>query len=113
MRASASTIALHHDETVFPSPKVFSPSRWLDLSPSELQRMERSFIPFGYGARMCLGKAFATMEITLLVASLCLRYDIEVDTNSMTPEAMWQTGSMDSVPYGLRCDLILHPLSRP
>ena len=113
MRVSASTIALHHNETVFPSPEVFNPSRWLDLSPDQLQRMERSFIPFGYGARMCLGKALATMEIKLLVACLCLRYDIGVDCNSMTPEAMWQTGTMDSVPHGLKCDLILHPLKLP
>lgn len=113
MRVSASTIALHQNETVFPSPEVFNPSRWLGLSPEQLQHMERSFIPFGYGARMCLGKALATMEIKLLVACLCLRYGIEVDTNSMTPEAMWQTGTMDSVPHGLKCDLILNPLKLP
>lgn len=110
VRASASTIALHQDESVFPASDVFSPRRWLGLSPSQLQHMERSFIPFGYGARMCLGKAFATMEIMLLVACLCLRYDIALDSSTMTPQAMWQTGTMDSVPYGLRCDLILQPL---
>ena len=113
VRASASTIALHQDESVFPSPDVFSPRRWLALPSSQLQHMERSFIPFGYGARLCLGKAFATMEITLLVACLCLRYDIELDSSTMTPRAMWQTGTMDSVPYGLRCDLVLQPLQMP
>ena len=71
-----------------PLPKCSVPSRWLDPSPDELQRMERSFIPFGYGARMCLGKALATMEIKLLVACLCLRYEMEVDSSSMTPKAV-------------------------
>ena len=113
MRVSASTIALHQNQTVFLSPEVFDPSRWLDLPPDQLQHMERSFIPFGYGARICLGKTLATMEIKLLIACLCLRYDIGVDSNSMTPEAMWQTGTVDSVPYGLKCDLILHPLKLP
>ena len=53
------------------------------------------------------------MEIKLLIACLCLRYEIEVDRNSMTPETMWQTGTMDSVLHGLKCDLILYPLEFP
>lgn len=32
IRVSASTIALHQNETVFPSLEVFNSSRWLDLS---------------------------------------------------------------------------------
>jgi cytochrome P450 len=112
IQASASTIALHHNPAVFPAPHVFNPKRWLGLTPEQLQCLERSFIPFGYGARMCLGKAFATLELKLLTASLYLRYYTKVDPDSATtPETMWQTGTMDSVPSGLRCDLLLRPVA--
>ncbi|KAI9879414.1 MAG: hypothetical protein M1830_008545 [Pleopsidium flavum] len=109
IRASASRIALHRK---FPSPNTFDPSRWLNLGTEQLQQMERSFAPFGYGARSCMGKAFATMEIKLLTSALHLQYSTRVDPDSATTaDSMRQTGTMDSLPRGLRCDLILSPLS--
>ncbi|KAI9869850.1 MAG: hypothetical protein M1830_005027 [Pleopsidium flavum] len=112
IRASASTIALHRNVAVFPFPNTFDPSRWLNLGTEQLQQMERSFTPFGYGARSCMGKAFATMEIKLLTSALYLRYGTRVDPDSATTDdSMRQTGTMDSLPRGLRCDLILSPLS--
>ena len=70
--------------------------------------MEISFIPFGYGARICLGKPFATMQIKLLLASFCIKYIIKVDVKSKTTEqTMEQAGTQDAYPRGLRCDVLL------
>ncbi|KMU80268.1 hypothetical protein CISG_08374 [Coccidioides immitis RMSCC 3703] len=115
-RVTASTIALHHDPQVFPDPEEFCPERWLHQTAEKLRQMEKSFIPFGYGARICLGKAFGIMELKMLAAFLLLRYEIET-----TPEMgdgktgpMWQCGSIEAVPIGLKGEIVftrLHSMS--
>lgn len=73
--------------------------------------MERSFIPFGYGSRMCLGKALAMSEIKQLLACFYLKYTTEVDSSLTTERTMWQTGTTEAVPKGLRCDLLVTPVA--
>lgn len=109
-RVSASTIALHHDPTAFPDSDVFRPERWLEAKPEQKLIMDRAYIPFGYGARICLGKAFARLELKLLTAALVLKYRMRPDWEKMTERDMWQTGTMDSVPCGLKCVLVLERL---
>ncbi|KAF2178365.1 cytochrome P450 [Zopfia rhizophila CBS 207.26] len=94
---SASTIAFHYNATVFPSPSMFDPNRWLETSPEQLRTQGMMFIPFGYAARFCLGKAFATLEIKPPVAALYLRYSTHVDesTGMTTKESMRQAGTQD------------------
>ncbi|EEP79350.1 predicted protein [Uncinocarpus reesii 1704] len=111
-RVTASTIALHQDPSVFPHPEEFRPERWLDQTPETLRQMENSFIPFGYGARICLGKALGIMELKMLAAFLLLRYEI-----ATTPEMgdgksgpMWQCGSIEAVPIGLKGEMIFTKL---
>lgn len=55
--------------------------------------MEMSFIPFGYGARMCLGRALAIAEIKQLLACFYLKYNTNVDSSLTTEKMMWQTGN--------------------
>ena len=43
------------DPSIFPDPDVFRPERWLDSPPEQIQLMEKYFIPFGRGSRMCVG----------------------------------------------------------
>ncbi|MEZ4449079.1 MAG: cytochrome P450 [Nannocystaceae bacterium] len=56
---------VHFREELYPEPMAFKPERFLGrkLSPFE-------FIPFGGGARRCLGAALAAYEMRLVVASL-------------------------------------------
>ena len=53
---------LHRAEETFPDPEAFEPSRFLG-SP----RLE-GYLPFGTGARMCVGRDFALVESVLLLA---------------------------------------------
>lgn len=122
---TASTTAIHRNPSVFPAPEVFDPARWLDSSPEESDRsencqitqplrasqrireLEKAFMPFGYGARACLGKSFATMEIKLLLAELYTRYSTRVNWESKTTEeGMEQAATHDAIPRGGRCDII-------
>ncbi|KAH7010510.1 putative cytochrome P450 monooxygenase [Ilyonectria destructans] len=100
--ASASTIALHLDPTTFPEPLMFNPQRWLATSSEGLQTLDRSFIPFGYGARLCLGKAFATLQVKMLVAAIFLTYSTRLDDPDRVME---QWGTQDALPKGLKCKL--------
>lgn len=45
-----------HDASVFPDPHSFRPERWLDCTDEEQKKaMNKAFVPFGRGTRMCIG----------------------------------------------------------
>lgn len=71
---------LHHDPQLFPEPTIFRPERWLPSETDEarLKLMNRSFFAFGHGAHTCSGRHISHMEITKLVPTLLLRYDMEL-----------------------------------
>ena len=55
----------HHLESNFEKPFEFRPERFLDKSYTPFQ-----FLPFGGGARRCLGAAFAMYELEIVLATL-------------------------------------------
>ncbi len=59
----------HQREELYPDPKAFRPERFLEnkFSPYE-------FIPFGNGARRCVGAALAQYELKLAIATLISHY---------------------------------------
>ncbi|CAH0560856.1 unnamed protein product [Brassicogethes aeneus] len=58
------------------NPKEFLPERWLK---SDIDNKIHPFasLPYGYGARMCLGRRFADLEIQVLLAKLIRSYQLE------------------------------------
>ena len=62
------------DSTVFPSPEVFSPERFLH-NPS--LAMDPSFRPFGGGTTFCPGRFVAQQMATTMVALVLSRFRIE------------------------------------
>ena len=52
---------LHDDSRVFTDPERFDPSRCIDATPSA------AWLPFGGGTRRCIGAAFATMEMDVVL----------------------------------------------
>jgi cytochrome P450 len=56
---------LHEDESVFPNARAFDPYRFLDAQPDLYQ-----WIPYGGGARRCLGAAFANMEMNVVLRTM-------------------------------------------
>ncbi len=60
---------IHRSPNNWPNPDRFDPDRFTgEITPG-------SYIPFGYGPRVCVGAAFATIESTLILARLATRYD--------------------------------------
>ncbi|XP_017890644.1 probable cytochrome P450 12a5, mitochondrial [Ceratina calcarata] len=64
-------------EENFEDPTKFRPERWLVSGAKE--DVEFSYLPFGYGARSCLGKRMAETEMMLLTAKLIRQFRIEYD----------------------------------
>ncbi|OUL20285.1 cytochrome P450 [Nostoc sp. T09] len=63
----------HQRADLYPQPKEFKPERFLErqFSPYE-------FLPFGGGARGCIGQALATFEMKLVLATIISRYQLSL-----------------------------------
>ncbi|GIX67406.1 cytochrome P450 CYP12A2 [Caerostris extrusa] len=61
-------------ERYFKNPFKFEPERWLD---KEKKSHPFACVPFGFGARSCIGKRLAELEITLLVVELIKNFKVE------------------------------------
>lgn len=71
---------LHRNPEVFPRPDEFVPERWLasESGEDQLKLMNRSFFTFGHGAHTCSGRHISILEMTKVIPSLILRYDMEL-----------------------------------
>jgi cytochrome P450 family 135 len=55
---------VHRDPRVFPEPDRFQPRRWFGLEPPS------TYLPFGGGARRCIGEALARAEVATVVPTV-------------------------------------------
>lgn len=55
------------------NPEEFRPERWLE---SDGRLHPFASLPYGFGARICLGRRFADLEIQILLAKVWLLLDI-------------------------------------
>ncbi len=67
-----STFALHRHRGAWPVPERFDPVRFTTGRLGTEQR--QSYIPFGAGPRLCIGRDFALVEATLMLARITQRY---------------------------------------
>ncbi|HEU4538606.1 MAG TPA: cytochrome P450, partial [Polyangiaceae bacterium] len=65
---SPSIYLAHRNPAVYAAPGLFRPQRFLTSKPGPYE-----FLPFGAGARRCLGAAFATQTMKMVLAALALR----------------------------------------
>ncbi|MGB6299264.1 MAG: cytochrome P450 [Rivularia sp. (in: cyanobacteria)] len=73
---------LHHREDLYPDSKQFKPERFLErqFSPYE-------FMPFGAGARRCVGYALAEFEMKLVLATVVSQFSLAfADNKSEKPQ---------------------------
>jgi len=71
----------HHREEVYPDPDEFRPERFLERRYSPFE-----YLPFGGGARRCIGMAFAQFEMKLVISSVLSRFELALaDRRSVRP----------------------------
>jgi hypothetical protein len=66
---------IHDDPDVFADPDRFDPYRYIGSKPSAC-----AWIPFGGGARRCVGAAFANMEMDVVLRTVLRHFTIETTT---------------------------------
>jgi cytochrome P450 len=67
---------IHRDPRWFPEPERFIPERFAEGYEERIPKY--AYIPFGGGARICIGNSFAMMEARLLLATLAQRYHLSL-----------------------------------
>ncbi len=87
----------HRLAELWPDPERFDPERWDPGAPGYRKPAPHEFLPFGGGPHRCLGAAFATTEMTVLLERLLRRTTLE-------------PGPVDPAPVGLAA---MRPRSGP
>ncbi|MFD8826101.1 cytochrome P450 [Streptomyces sp. NPDC059605] len=72
--------AVHRDPDIWERPDEFIPERFMNGVPGK-----GKYLPFGAGAHMCIGKGFAMMEMSMLLASIIDKFEISLQ-DSASPE---------------------------
>lgn len=98
MRIHLSFWSVHRDERFWDTPGEWRPTRWESTSPRE---QGHSFVPFGAGHRACIGRRFASLEATLVLATIGQRYHLE-PTGSLMLEPAMTMGVKDGAPVQVR-----------
>jgi cytochrome P450 family 138 len=72
---SISIAGMHANADVFPEPGRFDPQRFIGSKPPTF-----AWIPFGGGARRCVGAVFANMEMDVVLRTVLRYFTIETTT---------------------------------
>ncbi len=74
-----SPYVMHHLPPYFDEPEAFKPERFTPEFEKSLPKY--AYMPFGGGARVCIGNAFAMMEAQLILATIAQRFRLELATD--------------------------------
>lgn len=94
---------VHRDPSVYTDPLKFDPERWINSPPDQLKLMNRNFMAFGAGVRMCIGMNLALQEVKLIVASIYRTYKTEVSPGFDGEDKMYIVDKYTTHPKGHEC----------
>ncbi|QDT55038.1 Pentalenene oxygenase [Caulifigura coniformis] len=72
-----SQLMTHHMPSLYPEPEKFHPDRWLTSSPSPY-----AYLPFGGGARMCIGAALGTMQLKISLIRMLQQFRFSIPAHT-------------------------------
>lgn len=75
------------DTKYFPDSDVYRPERWARVNQNSPVFNTLATLPFGHGARMCIGRRLAEMEIYVMLLKFFRKYRIEfIGDNEVKPK---------------------------
>ncbi|KIW14153.1 hypothetical protein PV08_06934 [Exophiala spinifera] len=99
---------LHYDGSLFGDDcSEFRPERWLSGSEEQLRRMNRHWIPFGSGARTCIGKNISLLEITKIIPQIYRKFDFELED----PKEEWSCAGYWFVKPSFNCRVVMRDVN--
>ena len=101
-RTTRSAYLAGRDPSAWPDPLRFDPGRFADLTPEQQAVADDAWVPFGRGPRRCIGFALAQMELTLALARLVQRLDVEATGTLPRPVGMVVNRPTGGVPLRVR-----------
>jgi unspecific monooxygenase len=97
---------LHQRPDLYPNPQEFKPERFLERQFSPFE-----FMPFGGGARRCIGEALALFEMKLSLATILLRYQLALA--DQRPEVPRRRGVTLAPARGVKIQIVGQRAARP
>ncbi|KAI0302392.1 cytochrome P450 monooxygenase pc-bph [Multifurca ochricompacta] len=74
---SVPSYTIHRDREVWGDDAlVFRPERWFER---DNQAIQKTFNPFSYGPRACVGRNLATLELLVIISSIFRRYEVVLE----------------------------------
>ena len=82
MAVAPATVLAHHNAATYAEPEEFRPERFIDRSYSAFE-----YMPFGGGHRRCIGAAFASYEMAIVLGTILKRFQLElIDSKPVVPK---------------------------
>lgn len=78
----------HRLPELWPQAETFLPERWIGGSPEHHEPAPYAYVPFGAGARQCIGFQMATMNVKVAVARLVQRADLRLAAHRLHPSGL-------------------------
>jgi hypothetical protein len=86
----ASLFLVHDNEQLWPNARRFDPNRFVGDRPDNY-----SWIPFGGGARRCIGAAFAHLEMNVVLRTMLRNFRLE---STDAPDERWHSRGVAYAP---------------
>ncbi|CAG8650223.1 8207_t:CDS:1, partial [Paraglomus occultum] len=83
------TRLLHRNSDYWSNPDEFDPDRFMETNEKVENRPRMAYVPFGFGARSCLGQRFAMNTLSLIACLFVRKFDIDAVTKE--DEIVWKT----------------------
>lgn len=78
-----SSLSNHYNPDHFPEPLQFRPERWLGQDGQLQTPKPFTWLTFSAGARSCIGKQLALLEIKVMVIQLFRKYNLSMGTQEL------------------------------